>query len=143
MKTQLSEVEMSERQVSQTTTSQREPGLEQRIFTFKATYVIWLFLVILEALLALRIGLKLIGANADSPFATLIYGITNLFLVPFAGLIGTPTAGGMVLEISSLIAMLVYALVFWAIERLVWVTFYRPREAAVAVTRRTSDEQRL
>lgn len=134
---------MSERQVSQTTTSQREPGLEQRIFTFKATYIIWLFLVILEALLALRIGLKLIGANADSPFASLIYGITNLFLFPFVGLIGTPTAGGMVLEISSLIAMLVYALVFWAIERLVWVIFYRPREAAVAVTRRTSDEQRL
>jgi hypothetical protein len=96
--------------------------------------------VILEALLALRIGLKLIGANPDSPFAALIYGFTNLFLFPFAGLIGTPTAGGMVLEISSLIAMLVYALVGWAFERLVWVMFYRPREAAVAVTHRTSNK---
>lgn len=133
---------MSERQVSQTTTSQREPGLEQRIFTFKATYVIWLFVVILEALLALRIGLKLIGANPDSSFAALVYGFTDLFLFPFAGLIGTPTAGGMVLEITSIIAMLVYALIGWAFERLVWVIFYRPREAAVAVTQRTTDEQR-
>jgi len=132
---------MSERQVSQTTTSQREPGLEQRLFTFKATYVIWLLVVMLEALIALRIGLKLIGANPDSSFAALIYGFTNLFLFPFAGLIGTPTAGGMVLEISSLIAMLVYALVGWGFERLVWVIFYRPREAAVAVTQRTSNEQ--
>jgi YGGT family protein len=132
---------MSDQQVSQTTTSQREPGLEQRLFTFKATYVIWLLLVILEGLLALRIGLKLIGANPDSPFAALIYGFTNLFLLPFAGLIGTPSAGGMVLEISSVIAMAVYALVGWALERLVWVIFYRPREVAVAVTQQTSSER--
>src|SRR3989304_2084802 len=95
---------MSERQVSQTTTSQREPGLEQRLFTFKATYVIWLLVVMLEALLALRIGLKLIGANADNPFAALIYGFTNLFLFPFVGLIGAPTACGMALEIASVSA---------------------------------------
>jgi hypothetical protein len=132
---------MSDRQVSQTTTSQREPGLEQRIFTFKATYVIWLLLVILEGLLALRIGLKLIGANPDNSFAALIYSFTNLFLLPFAGLIGTPSAGGLVLEISSIIAMAVYALMGWALERLVWVIFYRPREAAVAVTQQTSSER--
>ena len=45
------------------------------------------------------------------------------------------------LEISSLIAMVVYALVFWAIERVVWVIFYRPRETPVAVTQRTNSEQ--
>lgn len=132
---------MSERQVSQTTTSQREPGLEQRIFTFKATYVIWLLLVMLLGLIALRIGLKLIGANADNAFAALIYGVSDLFLFPFAGLTATPAAGGMVLEISSIIAMVVYALVGWAFERLVWVIFYRPRVAPVAVTQQTSSEQ--
>jgi hypothetical protein len=133
---------MSDRQVSEVRTSQREPNREQRIFTFKATYMIWLLLVMLEGLIALRIGLKLIGANAANPFAALIYGFTNLFLFPFVGLIGTPAAGGMVLEISSLIAMVVYALAGWAFERLVWVIFYRPREAAVAVTQRTSSDQR-
>jgi len=46
----------------------------------------------------------------------LIYGFTNLFLFPFVGLTGTPAAGGMVLEISSVIAMLVYALAGWAFE---------------------------
>jgi len=134
---------MSERQVSQTTTSQREPGREQRIFTFKATYVIWLLLVMLLGLIALRIGLKLIGANADNPFAALIYGVSGLFLFPFAGLTGTPTAGGMQLEISSIIAMGVYAVVGWLFERLVWVIFYRPREAVVAVTQQTSSEQHI
>jgi len=133
---------MSDRQVSQTTTSQREPGLEQRIFTFKATYVIWLLLGLLEALIAFRIGLKLIGANAANPFAMFIYSFSNLFVFPFMGLTATPAANGMVLEISSVIAMFVYLLLGWAFERIVWVIFYRPREATVAVTQRTSDERR-
>ena len=33
----------------------------------------------------------------------------------------------MVLEISSIIAMIVYLLIAWAIERIVYVSFYRPR----------------
>jgi len=134
---------MSEQQVSEVRTSNREPksNLDRRVFTFKATYVIWLLLVMLEGLIALRVGLKLIGANEASPFAALVYGFSSIFLFPFAGLIGAPAAGGMVLEISSLIAMVVYGLVFWTIERVVWVIFYRPREAPVAATQRTSNEQ--
>jgi hypothetical protein len=42
-------------------------------------------------------------------------------------LVGAPAAGGMVLEISSIIAMIVYLLVGWALERIVYVLFYRPR----------------
>ena len=112
-------------------TTQQGSGRDQRLFTFKATQLIWLGLGLLEGLLALRIFLKLIGANAANPFAGLLYSFTDVFLVPFVGLTGTPAAGGMVLEISSLIAMIVYALVAWVIERLVWVIFYRPRSAAV------------
>jgi hypothetical protein len=134
---------MSQNQVSEVRTTQREPGLEQRILTFKATYVIWLLLSVLEAAIGLRVILKLIAANPDNPFASLVYGFTNIFLFPFAGLLPTPAAGGMVLEISSLIAMVVYALVAYAIERLVWVIFYRPREQAVAVTQSTSSEQHI
>jgi hypothetical protein len=33
----------------------------------------------------------------------------------------------MVLEISSIIAMIVYFLIGWALERIVYVIFYRPR----------------
>jgi hypothetical protein len=134
---------MSEQQVSvvRTSTQESKPSRDQRLFTFKATYVIWLLLAMLESLLALRIGLKLIGANEANPFAMLVYSLSDIFVFPFVGLIGTPASGGMVLEISTLIAMLAYALVFWAVERIVWVIFYRPREAPVAVTQRTSSEQ--
>jgi hypothetical protein len=115
----------------QVSTTQQEPGREQRLFTFKATQLIWLGLGLLEALLALRIVLKLIGANAENGFAALLYSFTDLFLRPFVGLTGTPAAGGMVLEISSVIAMIVYALLAWVLERIVWVIFYRPRTAMV------------
>ncbi len=98
-----------------------------RIFTFKATELIWWGLSILEALILIRIGLKLIGANPLSPIAALIYGITNLFLFPFTGLVHSPSAGGMVLEISSMFAMLIYGLIGWAIERGVWLILYKPR----------------
>jgi len=124
--------------VSEVQTTQKEPERERRILTFKATQLVWLFLGILEALLALRFGLKLIGANPDSPFAVFIYGFTNLFLFPFAGLTGTPAAGGMVLEISTMIAMVVYALIGWALERIIWVIFYRPRGP---VTQTTTTDQ--
>ena len=125
--------------VSEVQSTQKDPERERRVFTFKATQVVWLLLSIFEALLALRFVLKLIGANPASPFAAALYGFTGLFLYPFAGLIGTPAAGGMVLEISTLIAMLVYGLIAWAIERIIFVIFYRPRGP---VTQTTTTDQR-
>jgi uncharacterized membrane protein len=129
---------MSPSTISEVQTTQKEPEQERRIFTFKATQVIWLLLAILEGLLALRFVLKLIAANPASPVAVFIYGFTGLFLAPFAGLTATPSAGGMVLEIATLIAMAVYGLLAWAIERIVWVIFYRPRGP---VTQTTTTDQ--
>ena len=119
--------------------SERE---EERIFAFQVTQLIWLFLCILEALIALRIGLKLIGANPESPIVGLIYGFTYLFLFPFEGMFATPSAvGGMVLELPSLFAMLIYALIAWAVERTIWVLFYRPRGRVVATNRTTTSRR--
>jgi hypothetical protein len=126
--------------MSQEQMSYREVDQEQRIFSFKATQFIWLGLVLLEALIAIRIGLKLIGANPDSLFANFIYSFSNIFLFPFEGLVGSPTVGGSVLEISSIIAMLVFALLAWAVERIVWVIFYRPRGSRVDVIETTTSE---
>lgn len=131
----------NENRVSKVRTTEREPERERRIFTFKATQVVWLLFGILEAMIALRIGLKLIGANPDSPIVGLIYGFTNLFLLPFTALIGSPENGNMVLELSSMFAMLIYALIAWVIERTVWLIFYRPRGPVVAVSETTSSEQ--
>ena len=131
----------NDNRVSEVRTSQREPEREQRIFTFKASQLIWLLFGALEVLIALRIGLKLIGANPESPIVAMIYGFTSLFLVPFVGLIESPTVGSMVLEISSLFAIAVYALIAVALERLVWLIFYRPRGPVIGVTETTTSER--
>lgn len=131
---------MANDRISEVRTTQRDPNQEQRVFTFKLTELVWLGLGILETLILLRIGLKLIAANPDSPIVALIYGFTYLFLFPFEGMTATPAANGMVLEISSIFAMVIYALIGWAIERLVWVILYRPRGNSVAVTQSSTTE---
>lgn len=130
----------NESRSSQVISSQKDPDREQRIFTFKATQFVWLLFGTLEVLIALRIGLLIIGANPNSPIVALIYGFTNLFLFPFTGLVNSPTAGSMVLEISSFFAMVVYALIAWAVERVVWLVFYRPRGPVVDTTQTTTKE---
>jgi len=134
---------MSQNRRSEVRASRREPGLEQRIFTFKTTYIFWLLLFVLETPIALRIGLKLVGANPDDSFVALIYGLTNVFLSPFAGLMSTPASGDMILEISSFIVMSIYALMALAIGGLVWVIFYRPRAQTATVMQSTSSKQQV
>lgn len=132
----------TDNRVIQVVSSQREPEREQRIFSFKVTQLIWLLLGILESIIALRILLKLIGANPDVGIVAIIYGFTSLFLFPFSGLVGSPSTDGMVMELSSIFAMIFYALVAWGVERIVWLIFYRPRSSTVGVTEtRTTDNR--
>ncbi|MBN2044531.1 MAG: YggT family protein [Anaerolineales bacterium] len=130
----------NDNRVSQVKVTQREPERERRIFSFKATQVVWLLFGFLITMIALRIGLKLIGANPLSPIVTLIYGFTDIFLFPFTGLINSPSTGNIVLELSSFFAILIYGLIAWGIERVIWLIFYRPRGPVVDVTETTTSE---
>lgn len=102
----------------------------------RITQLIWLFLGILEAVIGLRVLLKLIAANPENPLARLVYGFSDLFLWPFKGLTIEPSAQGMVLEIPAIIAMFVYALIGWALVRLVWLLFYQPASRSVRTVER-------
>ena len=106
-------------------------GAERRQNVSRVAQLVWLLFGVLEALIGLRIIFKLIAANPGNEFVILVYSITGPFLWPFFGITGTPAAEGHVLEISSLIAMLVYALLGWIIVRLIWVLFYRPSSRRV------------
>jgi uncharacterized protein YggT (Ycf19 family) len=90
------------------------------------------------ALIGIRVVLRLIGANQENGFARFIDGVTAPFVAPFATLTGTPAIGAAALEVSSLIAMLVYALLGWALVKLLWIAFYRPATREVS----TRDYQR-
>lgn len=123
--------------------SVKESGLGYRFVSFKTTQIIVLGFGILEVVIGLRIVLKLVGANPDSPIVALIYGITTPFLAPFLGLIGSPTIGNMVLEAPSMFAIAIYALIALALEKLIWVIFSRPRGPVIDVTETTTSEHHI
>jgi hypothetical protein len=111
-------------------------GAEERMMLNKATQFIWLIGGLVEAMIAMRVFLKLIAANPNSAFARLIYGVTDLLVWPFVGLTATPTANGMILEIPSLIAMVVFAVAFYILVKLIWLFFEQPRARSVTTYER-------
>jgi YggT family protein len=113
-------------------------NLEYREAIYRVTQFIWLLFGALEALIGVRVLLLLIGANPANPFAALVYQLSELFLWPFRNLIANPAFGNSVLEITSLIAMIVYPLIGWAIVRLIWVIFYRTPTSHVTTYHRES-----
>lgn len=108
-------------------------GAERRARLGKVAQFVWLMAGLLEALLGLRFVLKLIAANPSAPFAQLIYGFTDLFLWPFHNLTPAPAAQGMVLETSTLIAMIVYAVLAWVVVKLVYLIFMPSKSRTVSV----------
>lgn len=115
----------------------RDVGAERQQSLLRVSQIIWLIIGIIEVLIGLRVVLKLIGANAANDFASFIYNAAGVFLAPFFGLTGSPASGGSVLEIPSLIAMLVYALLGWGIVHWILPLFARP------TTRSTSTYDRF
>lgn len=112
------------------TRNSRSEADELRYRLAKAEQIIWLIIGILEGLFGIRLVLKLIGANPEAGFSQLIYGVTAVFLVPFSNLTQNPSAGTSVLEVTTLIAMLVYALFAWGVVRVMYVIFdRRPEES--------------
>jgi hypothetical protein len=108
-------------------------GAEMRLFTYRITQLIMLVFVVLEGLIGFRILLKLIDANPANLFAQFIYQLTGVFLTPFANLINNPVSSGMVVEVTSLIAMLVYFLLCWVLVTLVRLVFLPTKNRTVTI----------
>jgi len=105
-------------EVRQTTTATNAPGRRYSV----AEQVIALLTTALLALLAVRVVLSLLGANRGNAFAAFIYGLSYPFVAPFFGLFGyTPQYGVARLELETLVAIVVYAIVGYGIARLVGV----------------------
>lgn len=85
---------------------------------YRGTQVVWYLLGILEVLLAFRFVLKLLGANAGAGFTSFIYSVTQPFAAPFLSVFKITRVQGSVFEWTTLLAMLVYWLIAWAIVKL-------------------------
>lgn len=73
----------------------------------------------LLALLGLRLLLALLGANRANPFADFVFSVSYPFVAPFFGLFGAePAYGQSVLELSTIVAMIVYAILTAGIAKL-------------------------
>ncbi|MDJ0658620.1 MAG: YggT family protein [Crocosphaera sp.] len=73
----------------------------------------------LETLLVLRFFLKFADANPESLFSQVIYGWSSPFVAPFMNLFNDINLGGSVLEINTITAMIIYALLATLAARLV------------------------
>jgi uncharacterized protein YggT (Ycf19 family) len=74
---------------------------------------------IIELLLGLRLILRFFAAGA-APFVEWVYRTSDPLVYPFRGMFPNPVlTGGYVLEINTLIALLIYALIGYLIGELV------------------------
>ena len=91
----------------------------------------WVYYVlgILETLLAFRLILKLLGANPRSGFVAFVYNLSQAFLAPFSGIFRSIVSPGIetasVFEPATLVAMVVYALIAYAIARIIEIRMHR------------------
>ncbi len=85
---------------------------------YRGTQIVWYIVGILEALLAFRFVLKLLGANGAAGFTSFIYGITQPFTAPFLSVFNITKVEGSIFEWTTLLAMLVFWLIALAIVNL-------------------------
>ncbi len=91
----------------------------------RAMEIIYLVFGVINAVLLIRLVLKLLGANAHAGFAQFTYGLTDFFLAPFKGLLPTIVSGQSVLELSLIFAILIYSLISLGLVRLVAISLSR------------------
>ncbi len=110
----------------------RDVAAERRLGANWLSQLVLAVLGVVEIGLGLRFMLKLIAANANSGFADFIYGVTAPFIAPFTGLIATPASGATVVEVTTLIAMGVYALGVWILLQGIGLLTARPTARTVS-----------
>lgn len=89
--------------------------------------IVWYLTGAIVILLVMRVVLQILGANDSADFVNFIYSLSNIFAAPFYGIFGyQPTYGKSYLEVSTIVAILVYAIVGWGIAKLATIT--RPHE---------------
>jgi len=118
-----------------------DPYEGRRLAAYRLTQLVYWIFGLIEGLIALRIVLKALGANPAAGFAEFIYGITTPLVGPFLGLFNNPSYQNSVLELSSIVALIVYALLAWLLGKLIWIIAGETRSAVR--TRSTQMDSRV
>lgn len=86
---------------------------------------VYLIFGVIDGILIIRLVLKLLGANPLAGFSQFIYNVSDFFLAPFRNLLPTIGNNQSQLEMSVVIAIIVYALIGWMLARLMAIIFFR------------------
>jgi hypothetical protein len=85
---------------------------------------IWLVTSVIDVLIAFRFVLKLIAANPGNPFTDFIYSLTDFLVGPFSSIVSPPAAaGGSIVDIGSLFAMVAYTVLAFILVQLLRILF--------------------
>lgn len=87
----------------------------------KAAQIIYYFAGFINVLLLLRLIFKAFGANPGSGIVQLVYGLSQIFLIPFRGIFGVAAAGEFVVEPSILVAIVLYSLLAKGLVELLYI----------------------
>lgn len=88
-----------------------------------ARRIVYYLAGVIIVLLMLRIVLLILAANQGSGFVDFVYAVSGLFAMPFYGIFNyQPSYGQSVFEISSVVAIVVYALIAFGITKLFTLT---------------------
>lgn len=110
----------------------------RRVALLGARVLVWIvyaYVLVTEAILALGFLLLLFGANSDASFVAWVYRSLDRAMEPFRGMFTPIELGlsgnndvGAVLDTSILFAMLVYAVVAWLVSwALDWISVFLTR----------------
>lgn len=103
-------------------------SVENRNITVSDTiHAVYYLFGMLEILLAMRVILQFFGASSDDVIANIVYNLSNPFVALFVRLLRNPTLSSTsVIEITTLIAMVTFAILAWLLGRVMRLAESRP-----------------
>lgn len=95
-----------------------EAEVERARRTSRVAQVVDYVFFLIYSLIALEIGLELLGARESSGFKSFLDAVTMPILAPFRGLMPDPSVGSFQLMLSYVVAAVVYLILHQAVKRL-------------------------
>jgi hypothetical protein len=112
------------------TTIKRRPRVlsenVHKVFTYRTglnsaellTQVAYFIFAAIEGLLVFRFILRLVGASPFNEIVSWVYNTTSLLVLPFQSILPNPTSDGAALEISTILAIVGYLVLFYLVVAL-------------------------
>ena len=115
--------ELKQKSVREAAETERELG-RGRTAARVSQIVDYLFYII-YGLIGLQFVLRLMGARPGNDFVQFVAGVSWPLLAPFERIVGTPSVGAFQIQLSYLLALLVYILLHIAINGVFRIIAYR------------------